>query len=49
MDELERVIQSEVIQGKKSIVYVCMYVCMYIYGILKNSTDEPICRATIEI
>ena len=46
MDELERVIQSEVIQEKK---VSCMYVCIYIYGILKNSTDEPICRATIEI
>ena len=42
MDELELVIQSEVVQGKISIVCVC------VYGILKNSTDEPICRATVE-
>ena len=42
---LESVIQSEVSQKKKN-KYCTL---THIYGILKNGTDEPVCRAGIEV
>ena len=44
MDELQTVIQSEVNQKEKN-----KYTLMNIYGIYKNGTDEPLCRAAIEM
>ena len=44
MDELQTVIQSEVNQKEKN-----KYTLMKIYGIYKNGTDEPLCRAAIEM
>ena len=41
----EFVIQSEVSQKEKN--KHC--ILMHIYGILKNGTNEPICRAGIEM
>ena len=43
--DLESVIQSEVNQKEKNEYCILMHVC----GIQKNGTDEPICRAGIEI
>ena len=43
--KLESIIQSEVRQKEKKISYI--NVCMY--GIYKDGTDEPICRAAKEI
>ena len=43
--DLESVIQSEVNQKEKNKYCILMHVC----GIQKNGTDEPICRAGIEI
>ena len=42
--KLESVIQSELSQKEKS--KYCMLI--HIYGIQKNGTDEPICRAGIQ-
>ena len=41
---LEPVIQSEVSQKEKNKYHILTH----IYGIQKNGTDEPICRAGIE-
>ena len=41
---LEPIIQSEVSQKEKNKYHILML----IYGIWKDSTDEPICRAGIE-
>ena len=41
---LEPIIQSEVNQKEKN-----KYTLMNIYGIYKNGTDEPLCRAAIEM
>ena len=43
--DLETVIQSEVNQKEKNKYHISMN----IYRIWKNGTDEPICRAEIEI
>ena len=45
---LEPVMQKEVNQkeGNKNHIYVNIYI--YIYGLSKNDTDEPICRAGME-
>ena len=40
---LEPIIQSEVYQKKKN-----KYILMHIYGIYKDGTDEPMCRAAEE-
>ena len=42
--DLVSVIQSEVSQKKKNKYCVLTHIC----GMLKNSTDEPICRAGIK-
>ena len=42
--KLEPIIQSEVSQKEKNKYFILMH----IYGIYKNGTDEPICRAGIE-
>ena len=42
--DLETVIQSEVSQKEKN--KYC--ILMHIYGILKNGTDELVCKAEIE-
>ena len=42
---LKAVIQSEVSQKEKNKYRILMH----IYGIEKNGTDEPICRARMEI
>ena len=45
----EPVIQSEVSQMRKiDIVYEYIYIYIYTYGISKDGTSEPICRAGIE-
>ena len=44
MDELQTVIQSEVNQKEKNKYHTLLN----IYGIYKNGTDEPLCRAAIE-
>ena len=41
---LEPIIQSEVSQKEKNKYHILML----IYGIWKDSTDEPICRAAME-
>ena len=41
---LELIIQSEVRQKEKNKYYILMH----IYGIQKDGTDEPICRAAVE-
>ena len=41
---LEPVIQSEVSQEEKNKYHMLIL----IYGVYKNGTDEPICRAEIE-
>ena len=41
---LDAIIQSEVIQKEISRYHILMYV----YGIQKDSVDEPICRAAME-
>ena len=43
--DLETVIQSEVSQKEKSKYRILMHIC----GIQKNGTDEPVCKAEIEI
>ena len=43
--DLESVIQSEVSQKEKNKYCILMHIC----GIQKNSTDESICRAGIEM
>ena len=43
--DLETVIQSEVSQKEKNKYRILMHIC----GIQKNGTDEPICRAGIEM
>ena len=43
----ESAIQREGSQKEKN--KHCILMCIYIYGIWKNSTDEPICRAEIEM
>ena len=43
--DLESVIQSEVSQKEKNKYRILTHIC----GILKNDTDEPICRAGIEM
>ena len=43
--DLESAIQSEVSQKEKNKYHVLMH----IYGIKKNDTDEPICKAGIEM
>ena len=42
---LESVIQCEVSQKEKNKYHILMHM----YGILKNCTDEPICREGIEL
>ena len=42
--DLETVIQSEVSKEEKNKYRILMH----IYGIQKNGTDEPVCRAEIE-
>ena len=42
---LEPLIESEVSQKEKNKYHILML----IYGILKNCTDEPICREGIEV
>ena len=42
--DLESAIQSEVSQKEKNKYHVLMH----IYGIKKNDTDEPICKAGIK-
>ena len=42
---LEPIIQSEVTQKEKDKYHVLTHV----YGIQKNGTDEPICRAATEM
>ena len=44
MDELQPVTQSEVNQKEKN-----KYTLMNKIGIYKNGTDEPLCRAAIEM
>ena len=44
---LESGIQSEVRKRKTNIVFV-FKILVHIYGIYKNGTDDPICRAAIE-
>ena len=41
--KLEPITQSEVSQNKKN-----KYILMHIYGIYKDGTDEPMCRAAEE-
>ena len=41
----ETVIQSEVSEKEKNKDHILKHIC----GIYKNSTDEPICRAGIEM
>ena len=41
---LEPIIQSEVSQKEKNKYHILMH----IYGIYKDGTDEPICRAAME-
>ena len=41
---LEPIVQSEVSQKEKDKYYMLTYV----YGIQKDGTDEPICRAAVE-
>ena len=41
---LEPIIQNETSQKEKN-----KYILTHIYGIQKNGTDEPICRAAIEM
>ena len=43
--DLEFVIQSEVSQKEKYKYWILTHIC----GILKSGTDEPICRAGIEM
>ena len=43
--KLEPVIESEVSQKEKNKYHILVH----IYGIQKNGTDEPICRAGIEM
>ena len=43
--DLESVIQSEVSQKEKNKYCILTHIC----GIQKNGTDEPICRAGIEM
>ena len=43
--DLETVIQSEVSQTEKNKYRILTYIC----GAQKNGTDEPVCRAEIEI
>ena len=40
----ERIIQNEVSQKEKDKYHILMHV----YGIQKDDTDEPICRAVVE-
>ena len=42
--DLETVIQSEVSQKQKNKYRILTYLC----GILKNVTDEPVCKAEIQ-
>ena len=42
---LEPIIQSEVSQKEKNKYHILML----IYGIYKDGTDEPICRAVMEM
>ena len=39
---------ANVIQKEKN-KYILTHTHMYVYGILRNGTDEPICRAEIEM
>ena len=43
--DLEIVIRSEVSQKEKNKYCILMHIC----GIWKNGTDEPVCKAEIEI
>ena len=43
--DLETVIQSEVSQKEKNKYHILTHIC----GIQKNGTDEPVCRAEVEI
>ena len=43
--DLETVIQSEVSQKEKNKYRISTHIC----GIQKNGTDEPVCKAEIEI
>ena len=42
--KLEPIIQSEVYQKEKNKYYILMH----IYGLYKDGTDEPMCRAAEE-
>ena len=42
--DLEMVIQSEVCQKEKNKYPILTHIC----GILKNGTDEPVCKGEIE-
>ena len=44
---LESIIQSKVSWKEKN--KYCILTYIYIYGISKNGTDEPVCRAAVEI
>ena len=41
---LESTIQSEISQKEKNKYHILMH----IYGIYKDGTDEPVCRAAVE-
>ena len=43
---LESIIQNEVSQKEKNKYNILMHI--YIYGIWKDGTDEPTCRAAVE-
>ena len=44
MEELEPIIQSEVSQKEKNKYHTLTHM----YGLYKDGTDEPICRAAME-
>ena len=44
MDELKRLVQSELRKREKNVICYCIYM-----ESRRNGTDEPICRAGIEM
>ena len=46
---LKPIIQSEVSQKEKDIIYINIdYIYIHIYGIQKDGTNDPTCRAVKE-